>query len=1326
MKRIALALVLGCLLVSSSFAAEGAALRRQQQAQEKARAITRQLVSRILDIQLRQLRENGLENQPVYRDIESMRGNLDELVRADMDEVVQLLVEAQQGPEQTRLTKFQQAQDRVRDIMLTLMAERQKLLKRLQIAEISAHVRRMIEFEQQAYDQTKTLPSLAQTEREPQALTVIKEQDFVKQMFLQLVTMLRDMTDWGGKVGAGASEGLRILKTAQVGEELDNADERLRSAEFPAAAESQFAVLQGLRALLEKLEETQGLVSSDREEALRMIREMLEKQEELRTQTQQEQRDENQLRELVDQQAQLHKDLNQLSPVLDDFPTTTPLLEQAKASAFQASAELFENRQEEAVAEQTKVIGALAEIEQQLQNAVARESADRSADELASDVQKLAETKQKLEEIAETQEQATKNAKEKPAEAQKQEAAVAEQLAKVAAAEELPSVVKAPIQDAQEAAAEAQKALDDSAPEAADTREAAVMHAEDALERALAQVEAELADTRRRQKAVEVGELARAAEALERAAAAERRIAEQAQSAAEAEGLDEAEAAAMLAEHEAAQETARRIQEGVKNTAPDASQKLAQAADPLKKAGEQLMAAKQKPGEPSKPQAAEASKQAAQAADALERSAQSLRQEAKQAAEELAQVSGEQLQQIGKTQQAVENALSRSNDAAIADPLKNIEAAMEKVQEAQIAQTRASGRPEAAAAMQLARDIGQARAQQQEANRAAENVAKGKAASPLDAALVQQAAAEQIAAAAKDAQGEIAEALKKAAEAASQAAKDTLGGKPSQAEAARQAAQDGLAQAQEMAEAAIAKAMEQPAGQPNATAQDEVGEAIAEAQAKAAQSAPQAGQPLAQAAEKSDAAAKALEQGDAQAASEPQKQAGEALAQAAQELQEAAAAMAADTGQQLAEQGMDAGKLAQQAAKADPAAAAALQQAQQAALPAGAKQPVTARQAAQAQAEMTRNMERAAASLAARQQQIRRDQQIAEALAGLLETQQAAREAIAQNAAALGEMAQAALLQPGEKAPLTAAQMSAADALARATQQFAQTQQATGEGAVAVSGQQEVANPEVRAGLEAASQLAGMPLPAIPPMGEPLAASGAPAGQATPTGKGQPAPPSPSAGTEQPAAQAPALTPGQPAADQAPPTPGGQPQAPGDLAGQGAPGAANPAAMGTGFVPQSPGITAEQIAGAEALSQAAQALAQALGQPGQPEGPMPGAGQTQAPAASQQASSQPGQAAQTPMPGSPSSSAKNGGAAVAGGPTQNQETPEGPLELETAAQADSRAAESDQDATAAARRFAEDPWFAKLPPALRSAMQSKVRRDPPRGYEELLRRYFEE
>ena len=49
---------------------------------------------------------------------------------------------------------------------------------------------------------------------------------------------------------------------------------------------------------------------------------------------------------------------------------------------------------------------------------------------------------------------------------------------------------------------------------------------------------------------------------------------------------------------------------------------------------------------------------------------------------------------------------------------------------------------------------------------------------------------------------------------------------------------------------------------------------------------------------------------------------------------------------------------------------------------------------------------------------------------------------------------------------------------------------------------------------------------------------------------------------------------------------------------------------------------------------------------------------------------------------------------------------------------------SAEDAKSQDRRFAEDPWFAKLPPEVRTAIRSSAERRPPRGYEEKLDRYF--
>jgi len=95
------------------------------------------------------------------------------------------------------------------------------------------------------------------------------------------------------------------------------------------------------------------------------------------------------------------------------------------------------------------------------------------------------------------------------------------------------------------------------------------------------------------------------------------------------------------------------------------------------------------------------------------------------------------------------------------------------------------------------------------------------------------------------------------------------------------------------------------------------------------------------------------------------------------------------------------------------------------------------------------------------------------------------------------------------------------------------------------------------------------------------------------------------------------------------------------------------------------------------------------------------------------------------MPGQASSTASTGGAAQQGKSADNQKAPPGDLQNTPAAQADSRGQAGEGDSDAAGRKFEAEPWFAKLPPGLRSAIQSKARGKAPRGYEERLRRYFE-
>ena len=160
-KRLLAALAV-CVCVVSLLPAAGldsaASLRRKQQAQEKARVLARELVASVLDIQVRQLKENGLEHLPIYREINEMRGNIDGLVEAQMQDVVQLLVKAQEAERDQRLPLLNQARDKIREVVINLMAERQKLLRRLQIAKIAAQVQQLIVMQTRTMNTTDGLP----------------------------------------------------------------------------------------------------------------------------------------------------------------------------------------------------------------------------------------------------------------------------------------------------------------------------------------------------------------------------------------------------------------------------------------------------------------------------------------------------------------------------------------------------------------------------------------------------------------------------------------------------------------------------------------------------------------------------------------------------------------------------------------------------------------------------------------------------------------------------------------------------------------------------------------------------------------------------------------------------------------------------------------------------------------------------------------------------------------------------------------------------------------------------------------------------------------
>ena len=96
--RMLAMLMLSMLTVGPALVADdsdSAEARRRQQAHRRAQKMTRDLITDILDIQLQQLKENGLEKNSVYFEIRDMRNNVDQLVKVEMKAVVDLLTAAQ-------------------------------------------------------------------------------------------------------------------------------------------------------------------------------------------------------------------------------------------------------------------------------------------------------------------------------------------------------------------------------------------------------------------------------------------------------------------------------------------------------------------------------------------------------------------------------------------------------------------------------------------------------------------------------------------------------------------------------------------------------------------------------------------------------------------------------------------------------------------------------------------------------------------------------------------------------------------------------------------------------------------------------------------------------------------------------------------------------------------------------------------------------------------------------------------------------------------------------------------------------------------------------
>lgn len=1096
-------------------------LRQKQELQQRARDLARELVSGILDLQLQQLEENGLDTLPLFRDIRQMRANIDGLIEAEMNDVVSLLVRAQDEPAAEREKTFVVARQKIRDIVVRLSVERQNLLRRLKTAELAAQVKRLLAVEGVVLDATTALTEQGGARQEATLLSAVQDQRDAKALYLRLLEALQDVRSWGGEVGHGAAEGLMLLKAANTNEAVDAAVQTMDAAQFTTARQHVTAVIRSLSVLLEKIEHTQGLVGADREAALELVRSLKERQDQLREKTKNETLNDANIEQLVQQQAVIQKELGRLSSLLNDKPTATPYVEQATAAAYQASGMIFDNRRPDALAEQGKVLGNLAAIEEQLLSDAESERVDKSAAEWKQLVASLEQASKQVDQArAEVKQAAQKQAADQP-EVDKHLDHAAAKVAKPAQPENLPTMQASQL-DAVAAAARAASATVNDPEAAPGAAQQAIDEARRAADQAAAEIATQLADARRRQLAVEAGELARASEVVERSLASARRLSEPA-----AKDAPASEAAARAAEQKALERVLGELAEGLQSESPQVAAQLAQARDQLAQPN-------------AKPQAA---------AQQLGRTAEQLRQQVAARAGQLDQEARKQLNAVNPVRSAVD-AAAAEQAKSLAERMRQLAQADQKLGQAAVEQQRALGRQEAAAALELMDQVADAQRQQREAARAAADVAQGKAATPLDATLRQQRVADSLSKilespSTKNEPGVDAEAesprqeLRAAQQMASAAAKQTLDGNATAAEASRREAEKRLAKAAELAAKQAEQASQAPAVAPDPVAQKRVQQAAAEARQLATTDAPAAAKQLEQVDGASQRAMEHLEQGRPEDAIEAQQQTAGAIDQARRQIAQAREQLARQQAEQMRNATEQLAKLAEQSARVDAPAAASLEAAAAAAR-AAANNPTTESQMTEAaERDVDRSQERAAASLAARQQRLTQDIALAQAMKAAAGQQQAAANTLDK----LRQAAQMLRAAPDAKQPpkQTAAQRKQLNA---AMENFAQAQNTIGQAAEDISGQSEVSNPALRQALEDAEQLTG---------DEPMAASDEPidptanAAAKSPTGTGNEAGRSNAAaqGSSKPAALPP-----------------------------------NASAMGTRFTPQSADVTAAQAAGA--------------------------------------------------------------------------------------------------------------------------------------------------
>jgi hypothetical protein len=356
-------------------AVDTAALRRETEAAGRARAMVHELAAEVLDVQLRQLRENGLDSLPLYRVATQMRTNLDGLVEAELGDVVEIVVASQTAAPSQRERALDEARRLLRQAVVRLAA-RPGVERRLMAAEVVAQVRRLIERAKLVLGATRS--RVDARSRSGAAEVLLRDQRDLLVAFAGLRDALGTAHAERGAIANCAAEALDLLRNESLEETLATSLRRLEGGEWQEAAESQVAAVGVLEHLLARVEQAQALVEADRETILEHVRELAARQAKLSAETAGAELTDASADALVARQTRIERELALLTTPLRRTPSAVEFLARARSAAFAASGRLFELAAFEALADQENVSANLAHLEERLVEAVQLDELDQS------------------------------------------------------------------------------------------------------------------------------------------------------------------------------------------------------------------------------------------------------------------------------------------------------------------------------------------------------------------------------------------------------------------------------------------------------------------------------------------------------------------------------------------------------------------------------------------------------------------------------------------------------------------------------------------------------------------------------------------------------------------------------------------------------------------------------------------------------------------------------------------------------------------------------------------------------------------------------------